>query len=164
MEREFRARRQIAALPETLFDFVADHRNVPLVLEGVTRWQPLSARSQGIGARFDVEMSAAGLPLGGILVLDRWDRPHEIGWKSESGLVRQVGRWRFTGAAAGTWVELAITYRPPGAALGGLVAAGLEGVVRRRLERALERMAELLEAPAGESARPPARRRRKRRP
>jgi uncharacterized membrane protein len=163
MQREFRARRQIAVPAETLFDFVADHRNVPLVLEGVTRWQALSTPPTGVGARFDVEMGAAGLPLGGILVLDRWDRPHEIGWTSESGLVWQRGRWLFRGAADGTWVELAIAYRPPGAVLGHLFSAGLEGVVRRRLERALERMAGLLEAPAGASEKPPEQTPRKRR-
>jgi ribosome-associated toxin RatA of RatAB toxin-antitoxin module len=144
---EFRAVRRIAASPEDVFDFVADYRNVKGVLDGVTRWQPLG-RATGVGARFDAEMSAAGLPLSGVLVLDRWRRPHEIGWTSESGMVRQRGGWRLTPRAGGTELELLISYEPPGGALGSLAAGPVGGIVKRRLERALERTAELLEQPA----------------
>lgn len=139
--------RRIAALPEDVFDFMADYRNVRRALDGVTRWQP-RGRATGLGARFDVEMTVVGLPLSGVLVLDRWDRPREIGWKSESGMVRQRGGWRFTPGAGGTEVQLLISYEPPGGALGNLAAGPLGGIVRRRLERALERTAELLEQPA----------------
>jgi ribosome-associated toxin RatA of RatAB toxin-antitoxin module len=159
---EFRAKRHIATTPEAAFEFVSDYRHVPHVLEGVTRWEPLTERATGRGARFDVEMSTLGIPLSGILVLDQWQPPHRIGWRSESGLIQQTGRWSFQPEDGGTSVELAISYQPPGAAVGSLLATGVRGLVSRRLELALERMAQLLEATAEVSA--PRRAPRRRRP
>ena len=124
---------------------MADHRNVSRVLEGVDRWEPLGERVAGVGARFDVSMRALGLPLDNVLVLDRWDEPRAIGWRSESGLVPQAGGWRFEPRAGGTEVTLTIGYEPPGGALGGLVAGRVDGLVRGRLEQALARMKAALE-------------------
>ena len=146
--RRFTARTTIARSPADVFAWVADHRNVPAVLEGVDRWEPLGDRTTGAGARFDVSMRALGLPLESVLVLDTWDEPRAIGWRSESGLIAQVGGWRFEPRPAGTEVVLTIGYEPPGGVLGGLVAGRVDGVVRERLRRALERMRAVLEARA----------------
>jgi len=85
-EHSFSARVLVDCTPERAFGWVADYRNVPRVLEGVSRWQPLGPRTSGAGARFDVEMSDHGLPLENVLVLDRWEEPQAISWRSESGL------------------------------------------------------------------------------
>jgi ribosome-associated toxin RatA of RatAB toxin-antitoxin module len=142
---DFRAQILVHLAPEAAFDFVADHRHVKQVLEGVTRWRPLG-RSTGVGARFDVEMSLFSLPIGGILRIDTWDRPHRIGWVSESGPIEQRGGWRFTKHPDGVEIELAIAYRPPGGVVGDVLAGGLESRVRARLRQALERIRERLEA------------------
>ena len=144
--REFKASVEIGCSPEAAFDFVADHRNVPRVLEGITRWQPLGAQATGVGARFAVEMRTLGIPMANTLVLDRWQRPRALAWVSDSGLIEQRGGWRFEPTAAGTRVTLRIAYTPPGAALGNLLAGRVDGIVRRRLERALAVMREILEA------------------
>src|SRR6266849_11021986 len=82
--------------PEHAFDYFADNRHVARVLEGVTRWEPIGSRSKGVGARYNVEMVAMGFPLRSVLRLNRWRRPHEIGWVSESGLIKQEGGFTFT--------------------------------------------------------------------
>jgi hypothetical protein len=146
--RRFSARTVIARPPADVFAWVADPRHVALVLEGVERWEPLDGRSAGVGARFDVSMRALGLPLENVLVLDRWDEPRAIGWRSESGLIPQSGGWRFEERGAGTEVTLTIGYEPPGGAIGGLLAGRVDGVVRDRLQRALDRMRDALERPA----------------
>ena len=145
-DRRFSARVEIARRPHDVFAWVADHRNVPRVLEGVSRWEPLSRRDRGLGARFDVAMRALGFPLENVVVLDRWEEPRAIGWRSESGVVPQAGGWRFLPAGDGTEVVLTIHYRPPGGALGSVVAGQVDGLVRGRLQRALERMKAILEA------------------
>ena len=146
--RRFTARTVIARQPAEVFAWVADPGHVALVLDDVDRWEPLDDRTGGVGARFDVSMHALGLPLENVLVLDRWDEPREIGWRSESGLIAQSGAWRFEPCGAGTEVTLTIGYEPPGGALGGLLASRVDGMVRARLERALEGMRDRLEHPA----------------
>jgi uncharacterized membrane protein len=146
--RRFSARTVIARPPAEVFAWVANPGNVALVLEGIDRWEPLDARTSGVGARFDVSMRALGFPLENVLMLDRWDEPRAIGWRSESGLVAQSGGWRFEPRGDDTEVTLTIGYEPPGGALGGLLAARVDGAVRERLRRALERMRDRLEAAA----------------
>lgn len=146
--REFSASVTIACPPRTAFEFVADHRNVRRVLDGITRWDPLEAeRVAAPGARYAVEMRTFGVPLQNVLELDRWEPPRRISWHSVSGLIAQRGGWSFAPAGEGTRVTLRIAYRPPGAALGNLIAARADAEVRRRLERALEAMRERLEPP-----------------
>jgi len=144
--REFEITRRIATTPQRAFDFVADYRNVPRVLEGVSRWEPLSDRATGKGARFEVEMKTFGIPLANVLVLDEWEPDRRIAWRSESGLIEQRGGWTFAARRPeATDVTLAISYRPPGAAVGNLLAGRVDSVVRARLARALDSMTSLLE-------------------
>jgi len=132
--------------PEHAFDYFADYRHVAEVLDGVSMWEPIGATTTGVGARYNVEMVAMGIPLRSVLRLDRWRRPHEIGWTSESGLIWQEGGFTFTKATQGVRVELRIAYVPPASVVGALVARRLDRVVRGRLQRALEHIRDTLEA------------------
>ncbi len=143
---EFSAGVTVKASPERAFDYFADYRHVAQVLEGVSRWQPIGPETQGAGARYNVAMTTVGLPLENVLVLDRWRRPKEIGWVSESGLIKQRGGFTFTQVPAGVRIELEIAYEPPGGAVGAAVARRMDSLVRRRLEKALERIRAVLES------------------
>ena len=143
---EFGASVTVKTSPERAFDYFADYHHVAQVLDGVTRWEPLGGRSRGVGARYRVEMSALGLPLRNVLRLDRWRPPEEIGWTSESGLVKQEGRFRFTRVEERVRIELRIAYEPPASVIGAAVARRLDPMLRGRLQRALERIRDLLEA------------------
>ena len=143
---EFDAAVTVKSTPDRAFEYFADYHHVAQVLEGVTRWEPIGGRSRGIGARYRVEMQALGLPLRNVLRLDRWRPPEEIGWVSESGLVKQEGRFRFTRVKDGARIELRIAYEPPGSVLGTAIARRLDPMVRARLQQALERIREVLEA------------------
>ena len=146
MKLQFGAGVTVKTTPERAFDYFADHRHVAEVLEGVSRWEPIGPRSKGIGARYQVEMVALGLPLKNVLRLDRWRRPYEIGWVSESGLVRQEGGFTFREVAGGVRIELRVVYEPPASVIGVAVGRRMDSLVRRRLEHALERIREVLEA------------------
>jgi uncharacterized membrane protein len=143
---EFTASVIIKCTPERAFDYFADHRHVAQVLEGVSKWEPTGAKTRGVGARYSVEMTAMGFPLKSTLRLDRWRRPEEIGWISESGLIKQEGGFTFSEVRGGVRVELRIAYEPPGAMIGGAVARRMDWMVRRRLERALEKIRDTLES------------------
>lgn len=144
---EFTASVVVGCPPERAFDYFADHHHVAQVVDGVSRWEPIGSKSRGVGARYDVEMVALGVPLKSVLRLNRWRRPREIGWVSESGLIKQEGGFTFTKVPDGVHVELRIAYLPPAAMLGALVARRLDWVVRRRLSRSLERIRDTLEGP-----------------
>ena len=144
--REFTAEVTVRVQPEGAFDYFADYRHVAAVLEGVSRWEPVGKKTTGLGARFNVEMQALGMPLRSVLRLNRWRRPHEIGWISESGLIKQEGGFAFKKVRQGVRVELTILYAPPAGHLGAAIARQLDSAVRRRLELALEKIRDKLEA------------------
>jgi hypothetical protein len=142
---ELTAEVTIRCSPGAAFDYFADHRHVAAVLEGISRWTPMGAKSKGVGALYEVEMVALGLPLKSVLRLNRWRRPREIGWVSESGLIKQEGGFTFTEVDGGVHIVLRIAYRPPAAMLGAAVAGRLDWMVRRRLQVALDRIRDTLE-------------------
>ncbi len=131
-----------------MFDWVADYRNVPRVMEGVSEWRPLGKRAEGVGARYQVELGKLPIPLRARLAIVEWKRPEAIAWTTESSPVSNGGRWSFRPAAAGTRVQLAVSYQPPAGAVGNFLAARVEGIVRTRIAAALDRMKDELEAPA----------------
>jgi uncharacterized membrane protein len=143
---EFSAGVTVKATPERAFDYFADYRHVAEVLDGVSRWEPMGGRTTGVGARYRVEMTALGIPLENVLRLSRWQRPEEIAWVSESGLIKQEGGFRFREVAGGVRIELRIAYEPPASVIGAAVARRMDGLVRHRLQRALEQIEDVLEA------------------
>jgi uncharacterized membrane protein len=144
--REFKAEMTVKCSPERAFDYFADYRHVAAVLEGVSRWEPAEKKTRGIGARYNVELQALGMRLRSVLRLDRWRRPHEIGWVSESGLIKQEGGFTFKKVKDGVRIELRIAYEPPASFIGGAIAGRLDWIVRQRLQKALESIRDLLEA------------------
>ncbi len=147
---EFTADVKVKCSPGRAFDYFADHRHVAAVLEGVTRWEPIGSKARGVGARYDVEMNAFGFPLKSVLRLNRWQRPEEIGWISESGLIRQEGGFTFLEISSRTGpavrIVLRIAYEPPASFIGAAIAGRMDWMVRRRLKRALEHIRDVLEA------------------
>ena len=143
--REFTAGVTVECPPERAFDYFADYRHVAAALEGVSRWEPAGKRTTGVGARYNVEMQALGVPLRSVLRLDRWRRPLEIGWVSESGLVKQDGGFTFKKVKGGVHIELRIAYEPPASFVGGAIAGRLDWVIRARLQTALERIRDVLQ-------------------
>src|SRR5258708_27950921 len=110
---EFKSAVTVKASPERAFDYFADHRHVAEVLDGVSKWEPVGTQTRGVGARYNVELVAFGLPLESVLRLNRWERPEEIGWVSESGLIKQDGGFRFEKMPAGRRSERRVSPRPP---------------------------------------------------
>jgi uncharacterized membrane protein len=144
---EFKSAVTVKSSPERAFDYFADHRHVAEVLDGVSKWEPVGTKTRGVGARYNVELVAFGLPLRSVLKLNLWRPPEEIGWVSESGLIKQDGGFTFEKVPAGVRVELRIAYEPPASFVGAALARPLDRMVRERLKRALERIRERLEEP-----------------
>jgi uncharacterized membrane protein len=143
---EFKSEVKVRSSQELAFDYFADYRHVAEVLEGVSRWEPVGAKTRGVGARYNVELVAFGLPLRSVLRLNRWRPAEEIGWESESGLIKQDGGFTFQKVPGGVRIELRIAYEPPASFVGAALARPLDRMVRERLRRALERIKDRIEA------------------
>ena len=144
---EFKSAVTARCSPERAFDYFADYRHVADVLEGVSKWEPVGAKTRGVGARYNVELVTFALPLRSLLRLNRWKPPEEIGWASESGLIKQDGGFTFEKVPDGVRIELRIAYEPPASFVGAALARPLDRMLRERLRRALERIRERLEEP-----------------
>jgi uncharacterized membrane protein len=143
---EFKSAVTVKSSSERAFDYFADHRHVAEVLDGVSKWEPVGTKTHGLGARYNVELVAFGLPLRSVLKLNVWKRPEEIGWVSESGLIKQDGGFTFEKTPAGVRIELRIAYEPPASFVGAALARPLDRMVRERLKKAMERIRDRLEA------------------
>jgi uncharacterized membrane protein len=143
---EFKSAVTVKSSPERAFDYFADYHHVAAVLDGVRKWEPVGTKTRGAGARYNVELVAFGLPLRSVLKLNVWKRPEEIGWVSESGLIKQDGGFTFEKTPAGVRIELRIAYEPPASFVGAALARPLDRMVRERLKKAMERIRDRLEA------------------
>src|SRR5439155_17318987 len=107
-------------------------------------WEHLTRNSRGVGPRFSAEMKTLGVGLTSDMELVAWERPNLIEWNSRGGLVSQKGRWDITADGGGVAVVLTIEYTPPAAAVGSLLARPVEGLARRRLQQALDRLGDFV--------------------
>jgi uncharacterized membrane protein len=83
----------VSAPPHTVFDYLADPENYLRFMSGVTRWEVLSEKSNGLGARYRVLIRVGAAEIGGLIEMVEWDEPYDIAWHSVTG-VDQRGRWR----------------------------------------------------------------------
>jgi ribosome-associated toxin RatA of RatAB toxin-antitoxin module len=133
-----------------VFDFVADYRRVPGLLDGVNRWEPIGRKARGVGARYRVEVGALRVPLRGVLAITEWNEPLAIGWTAEQPRILLQGRWTFVRRPGGVEAKLKITYELPVALLGNLLAGPIEALLARRIEAALLKMKAQIESHPGE--------------
>lgn len=116
----------------------------------MTGWKPIGDQERGEGTRYKVSMGALGLSLATEMRIDQWQENHQLGWVSDRSPVWQQGRWTFNTVREGvTDVELRVRYRPPAGGIGNFVSARLEGIIRARIVRAMEKMKDVLEEEEG---------------
>lgn len=106
--------------PKEVFALIGDPARYPIFLIGMTRWKPVTDKTQGVGARFRVLMKVGAVEVGGIVEVTRWEEPVCIEWTSQQG-VRQGGRWLLEDADGGTDLGLEIDYDIGGGRAGRLV-------------------------------------------
>lgn len=144
--RKLTAKLLIERPADSVFAFVADYRNVPRLLEGVKTWRPIGGRSEGVGARYLVGLTALGFSVEARIRISEWTRGKVIAWVSESSPIENHGSWRFRSRSGGTELSLELDYTPPAGGVGNFLAARIEGIVRARILKALGDMKAELEA------------------
>jgi uncharacterized membrane protein len=136
----------ISAPIESVWAIVSEPERALSYMSGVTRWEVVSERSTGLGARYRMLMRVGSAEVGGLIEIVEWDEPRELAWNSITG-VDQRGRWRLRPAPGGrTRVEIRLAYGVAGSGIGGWVAERIAGpLVSGHLKATVRQLARLVE-------------------
>ena len=106
--------------PADVFKLIGDPARYPSFLVGMTTWRPVTALSQGVGAKFRTLMKVGSVEVGGVVEVVRWEDDVCIEWTATQG-VRQSGRWLLSPSDGGTELRIEIDYDIGGGPIGRLV-------------------------------------------
>jgi Polyketide cyclase / dehydrase and lipid transport len=98
---------------EEVFDFVADSRNEPSFNPAMTGVEVLTPPLIARGTRLRARVGRAGTPM--LVELSEFDRPHRLGSRTTSSMMRTSGTLTFAAGGDGTvmsWDSHAISVRP----------------------------------------------------
>lgn len=121
---------QISAVAQTPIDvafaFVDDYRNVPVWMFGVTKFEPVGAQTQGLGAEFDAVLQLGPKALKSKIRCTEWEQDAVITLTSYEGMSNS-STWRFR-AVDETRTELSVDfgYEFPGGLAGKALAKLVE--------------------------------------
>jgi len=140
------ANTQIAAPIESVWTIVSDPTRALSFMSGVTRWEVVSEKPTGLGARYRMLMRVGSAEVGGLIEVVEWDPPCDFAWTSVTG-VDQRGRFRLRRANNGrTRVELRLAYGVVGSGSFGWIAEQLAVfMVRGHLRRSVQALGRLVE-------------------
>jgi uncharacterized membrane protein len=143
MEPSVRAKAQleVSAPRELVWSYIADPTRYLHFMAGVTRWEVIGRRAQGVGARYRMLMRVGSAEVGGLVEVVESDEPGDLAWTSVTGL-DQRGRWRLRERPHGrTYVEFRLSYGVAGAGIGGWLAERVAApTVRGHLRRSLHQL------------------------
>jgi len=131
---------KISAPAETVFGYVADPENYLRFLSGVTRWEVVGDKPNGLGARYRLLIRVGAAEVGGLIEMVEWDEPYDIAWHSVTG-VDQRGRFRIREQDGQSRVEFRFAYGVVGAGVAGLLTEFASApTMRRHLRRTLQQL------------------------
>lgn len=132
---------QVAAPAETVWRYLADPENYLRFMSGITHWEVVGERANGLAARYRILLRVGAAEIGGVVEMVEWNEPFDIAWHSVTG-VDHRGRWRIRERGEGrSRIEYRLAYGFVGGGIAGLiteVAAALS--VRRQMRRTLRQL------------------------
>jgi uncharacterized membrane protein len=137
---------EIDAPLEEVWDYVADPDNYLDFIAGLTRWEVIGERRNGVGARYKLLIRVGAASAGGVIEIVEWEPPNDMALHSVTGADQRI-RWRLRrGPGEGTTAELRWAYGVAGAGIGGMIAERVASrQLRRDLRASMERLKENLE-------------------
>jgi uncharacterized membrane protein len=134
----------VRAPAAAIWAFVDDPSRYLHFMSGITRWEVVSERPSGMGARYRMLMHVGSAEVGGLVEVVEHDPGCDVAWVSVVG-IDQRGRWRLRERVRGdgsvvTKVELRLSYGVAGSGIFGwlaehVAAPTVGGHLRRSLQQ-----------------------------
>jgi carbon monoxide dehydrogenase subunit G len=131
----------VAAPPETAWNYLADPENYLRFMSGITHWEVVGERANGLGARYRILVRIGAAEIGGLIEMVEWNEPFDMAWHSITG-VDHRGRWRIREQGEGRCrIEFRFAYGVVGGGIAGLITeVGAALTVRRQMRRTLQHL------------------------
>jgi uncharacterized membrane protein len=132
---------EVAAPPQAVWDFVSDPSRALHYMAGITRWEVVSDKPTGLGARYRTLLRVGAAEVGGLVEVVEHSEPRDLAWTSVTG-IDQRGRWRLRERPGGrTNVEFRLSYGVAGAGLFGAISERIAApIVRGHLQRTVRQL------------------------
>lgn len=130
-----------AAPPEAVWLYLADPENYLHFMSGVTHWEVVGDRANGLGARYRILVRVGAAEVGGLVEMVEWHEPFDIAWHSVTGIDHR-GRWRIREHGEGqARIEYRFAYGVVGGGIAGfLTEIAAAPIVRRQMRRTMRRL------------------------
>jgi len=116
---------EVAAPPQAVWDFISDPARALHYMAGITRWEVVSDKPSGLGARYRILLRVRSAEVGGLVEVVEYSEPRDLAWTSVTG-IDQRGRWRLRERPGGrTKVQFRLSY--------GVAGAGIFGALSERI-------------------------------
>ena len=113
---------EVAAPPQAVWDFISDPSRALHYMAGITRWEVVSDKPNGLGARYRILLRVRSAEVGGLVEVVEYSEPRDLAWTSVTG-IDQRGRWRLRERPGGrTNVTFRLSYGVAGAGIFGALA------------------------------------------
>jgi uncharacterized membrane protein len=135
----------IEAPRAAIWELISDGKRYREFMSDTDRWDVVSDKSSGCGARWAVRLRVGSAAVGGLVEITEFEEPSNLAFTGITGVAMR-GRWRLRERRPGlTNVELRLAYQSPGGVL-GLIADRVAGpLVGGILKRSLRNLREILE-------------------
>jgi uncharacterized membrane protein len=132
---------EVAAPPEAVWEQISDPSRYLHFMAGITRWEVVSEKPTGLGARYRMLLRVGSAEVGGLIEIVEYTPYGDLAWTSVTG-IDQRGRWRLRERPGGrTRVELRLSYGVAGAGLFGWLSERIGApTVRGHLQRSVRQL------------------------
>jgi uncharacterized membrane protein len=130
---------------EVAFAYLDDYRNATEWMFGLSKFQPVGEKDQGLGAVFEGTFQVKPVKLSSTIKITEWELNKVIAFESIKGF-RNWSTWNFIEASpTQTKIQVTFSYELPGGLAGRALGKALEpivGITVRHSDEALRRAVE----------------------
>ena len=129
----------IQAPVDQVFAYVNDYRNSTKFTSDLLRWDPVTDKTDGLGARFEAAMKMGPTTQQATLEITGWKRNALIAWDPIAGF-DSGGRYTFKREGTSTRVTFEVYFNPPGGVAGRMLGKIIEPIARQDAQKSVDNL------------------------